>query len=434
MPAMTAFVVLLKDLDDARGLARVLRDTSKPGAEGKFVVLVPPIRGKEYFLRHSAPLLVQWRAEHLPKKADFVYLVNDEVGLSAAIKDQPGTFYRGAQKLDQGDTCADQSSEIEALAASTACAPATLAVTAAMAADQLRRAAVAAEAAVTPDLQDVITRLGAELPGLNFRFKSLPSLRRKLLLHASELAYRSASYGDGSLNKLITDATREIPDALRYTITFAPKIFWSQVTAASELLRARGYSQGKRRDYWERGALYKGLNTTFANPNDYLFELQFHTFESYFMNQKTHPAYERLRSMGTSPDERYAIEDRLAVQTEYLKWPIGGGGELARISRPDDCRSPTRQFFGSFLNDPRFVRELFALVHVPWRPTPTFLLFDRASGRWHERADMLQRLYGVNREQCRELTEVETAQLAATWGANLFTDADLLVLLSGTGS
>jgi hypothetical protein len=216
-------------------------------------------------------------------------------------------------------------------------------------------------------------------------------------------------------------------------MAFAPSSIRTQVSAVSEMLLARGYSLGEMRDYREPGAPYKGINSAFISPDGYLFELQFHTFESYFMNKKTHPAYERFRRVGTPPDERYRIEDRLAAQTEYLKWPIGSGDESAARPDANSGGPPRLQFFGSFLADPVLVRELFALVYVPWRQKPAFLLLDRISGRWYERADMLQEIFGVNREQCRRLAKSEAAQLAVAWRADLFTEADLPLLLPRTG-
>jgi tetratricopeptide (TPR) repeat protein len=85
-----AFVLLLRDEDDARGLARLLLDVRLPESEVK--AAVPPVRGPEFF---TAPGLRGWLGENAPADAAVIYVLDHEAGLADRLHQVPGIFYVG---------------------------------------------------------------------------------------------------------------------------------------------------------------------------------------------------------------------------------------------------------------------------------------------------------------------------------------------------
>ena len=90
-PRQLAFIVALRDADDAIGLARLLEDLQMPG--GPAVFLAPPVRGSELLTaeRHHAGSY----AEELPAGSAPVYLLDHEPGLSELLRGVDGSFYVG---------------------------------------------------------------------------------------------------------------------------------------------------------------------------------------------------------------------------------------------------------------------------------------------------------------------------------------------------
>jgi hypothetical protein len=57
-----------------------------------------------------------------------------------------------------------------------------------------------------------------------------------------------------------------------------------------------GYKRTNLNNYWLKAKMaYNGVNTNFATPEGYIFELQFHTPESLELKNILHPIYEKFR-------------------------------------------------------------------------------------------------------------------------------------------
>lgn len=105
----------------------------------------------------------------------------------------------------------------------------------------------------------------------------------------------------------IEQLVNEIPDAIRYTLqsdctTYVPA-YWE----ARQELESRGFELTLSRNRWGSEE-YKGINTRWVSAEGQVFEVQFHTPESFQAKELTHPAYERLRTDNDGGPERPELE------------------------------------------------------------------------------------------------------------------------------
>ena len=91
-----AFIVLLRDSDDATGLARLLEDVRLPSPPKPSVFAAPPVRGVDFFADESRQGEIDsWWGETIPGDHYPVYLLMHEEGLGEWITGIDGTFYVG---------------------------------------------------------------------------------------------------------------------------------------------------------------------------------------------------------------------------------------------------------------------------------------------------------------------------------------------------
>jgi len=173
---------------------------------------------------------------------------------------------------------------------------------AALLADILCKLAADKEEDVTPLLQS-LENDQRHLISLNFRLKSPESTARKLLLNAHDMEIS------------LIEAAETVRDTLRYTFCLADEQYTAGVDEILKELSARGYTVEKFRNYWGNDG-YKGINTNLATPDGFVFELQFHTADSYDAKEnKTHDLYEIVRSEQSTPEEK---EEADAKQREIF--------------------------------------------------------------------------------------------------------------------
>lgn len=150
---------------------------------------------------------------------------------------------------------------------------------------------------VTPAMR----RIEAEDPdrhlvGLDRRLKGRDRLTEKVT-EAMRFKGRSA-----------TDAFAEVKDAIRYTFQYPDNRYSEGVHADCERLKAEGFEPVDRKNSWTAEE-YKGVNSRWRVPETgQLFEVQFHTEESFHAKQKTHTAYERLRGSSATDTEREELK------------------------------------------------------------------------------------------------------------------------------
>jgi hypothetical protein len=119
-------------------------------------------------------------------------------------------------------------------------------------------------------------------------------------------------------DKSTTELAAEIHDGIRYTFTFPGEKYTDGVYDAEGKLRRRGYELQRRKPSWADSD-YKGVNSRWADPSSgVLFEVQFHTPESWEAKQKTHDAYATIENpvsldAETAAARRYQQEVSAAI-------------------------------------------------------------------------------------------------------------------------
>jgi hypothetical protein len=100
----------------------------------------------------------------------------------------------------------------------------------------------------------------------------------------------------------------EIHDGIRYTFTFPTERYTPGVYEAEGKLRRRGYELRQRKPS-SGNSQYKGVNSRWSDPSSgHLFEVQYHTPESWEAKQKTHDAYATIENPEASESDRTAAK------------------------------------------------------------------------------------------------------------------------------
>ena len=148
------------------------------------------------------------------------------------------------------------------------------------------------------------------LQGLDNRFKSEDSLTRKIQTDAAD---------DGIT---VEEAAAKIADILRYTLCIQDDEYASTVNATLKALTDAGCTVVKFKNTWG-GLGYKGINTQLKTSSGYIFELQFHTPDSFKAKEEEHEYYEIKRDPSTSDKERERLQ-KLSSEI-YQQVPIPKG-------------------------------------------------------------------------------------------------------------
>lgn len=169
------------------------------------------------------------------------------------------------------------------------------------AADDFLRRAQHAEPRITSAMQDITGNVaGSNLVGLDHRLKTEDSFKRKLATAIQENP-------DLSVSEHLAD----MKDSVRYTMR-VDQDYSGGVQHAVDTLVDQGYEPVKFKNFWG-GEGYQGINSMWRDPQTgQVFEVQFHTQESFDAKMTTHDLYEQARLPDTSPAER----DRLNSQQD----------------------------------------------------------------------------------------------------------------------
>lgn len=179
-------------------------------------------------------------------------------------------------------------------------------------AELVRKKAVAVEPMITRDVVSIITASGGEPAGLDFRLKSLPSLQRKI---DTEII--------AGVSK--EQAIASIRDVIRYTAILDEQRFVEQYQKMQKDLEKQGYSTIIVKNTWKSNSAYKGINTfvsTFIEKNNIIFELQYHTKQSFELkNGKLHELYEKFRDLNIPLAQKSEILLEMQKLSANLKEP-----------------------------------------------------------------------------------------------------------------
>jgi len=167
---------------------------------------------------------------------------------------------------------------------------------------RILEAARAEEPAVSAALEESAGAAGGRLEGTSHMLKEEASLTRKLLDRASSLPEANADPAGA-----VRQVSAKVNDALRYTVSIEPENYVAGKEQVYASLRARGYTFAYEWDAWgSPESPYRGVNSTWKTPNGQLFEVQFHTPESYVVKSspEIRALYEEWRETGTSPERK----------------------------------------------------------------------------------------------------------------------------------
>ncbi|HYZ07659.1 MAG TPA: hypothetical protein VE709_03500 [Pseudonocardiaceae bacterium] len=200
------------------------------------------------------------------------------------------------------------------------------------AADRFLAGARADEGQISPQVTSVADNIdGARMQGYpDFVLKGEDSLKRKLVTDLAENP-------DLSLNEAITG----LRDSVRYTIEVPPTNYADGVVRAVDDLRARGFENVTWKPTWDTPDSYKGVNSTWRDPaTGRVFEVQFHTPDSFAAKMATHELYEAQRVPGVSAEEVARLRAEQGEIFRRVDVPPGTerltalGDDLARDRQP----------------------------------------------------------------------------------------------------
>jgi hypothetical protein len=163
---------------------------------------------------------------------------------------------------------------------------------AARAAQAVHDAAIRNEPAVSKVLRGMEERLGGRLAGFEHRVKNLDSTFRKFVTKSNKTAPENYAF----------------PDALRYTMLFEPKQYMAKTDETLKALEDQGMKVVEKSNMWAPDNTYKGINVKMQAPDGTLFEVQFHTPDSFRTKDRNHLLYETARrDDATEEDEAEAL-------------------------------------------------------------------------------------------------------------------------------
>jgi hypothetical protein len=173
--------------------------------------------------------------------------------------------------------------------------------------------AQAAEPALTQSVQGTTEAMGGKMIGLEHRLKSAESLTRKI---ATDMA-----------NEGLTEeqAAGRIADSVRYTSSFPPDKLVEGTQATLKQLESEGNQIIKLKNTWlDESSSYKGINVQMQGPDGQVFELQFHTPESFWAKDEgTHAIFEQMRQVPKGSPEWNALNEQQMEIARKLQVPDG---------------------------------------------------------------------------------------------------------------
>jgi hypothetical protein len=158
---------------------------------------------------------------------------------------------------------------------------------------------------------------GCELVGFKFHLKTEDRYMEKV----------ATLRADNTVDSF-EDIVNNIPDTLRYTCQFDRSIYAVGVERSISNIEDCGFAMEEGRNTWTSDH-YKGINTRWRVPDGPLFEVQFHTPESFEAKQFTHAAYERIRSLSVSDEENSELDAFQAKVCSKIPEPEGAREILA---------------------------------------------------------------------------------------------------------
>ncbi|MQA13426.1 MAG: hypothetical protein GEV09_04405 [Pseudonocardiaceae bacterium] len=198
-------------------------------------------------------------------------------------------------------------------------------------ADRYLSGARADEVQISPQVTGVTGHIdGARTQGYpDYVVKGEDSFKRKF---AGDLE----KYPDLTEDQVVAN----IKDSVRYTIEVPQHNYTDGVLQGVNDLRSRGYENVTFKPTWDNPDTYKGVNSTWRDPaTGRVFELQFHTPDSFNAKMATHDLYESERVV-TTDLERQRAADAQAEIFRQVDVPDGAVERLDELKQEFDAERP----------------------------------------------------------------------------------------------
>ncbi|WP_236615001.1 XopAD/skwp family type III secretion system effector, partial [Xanthomonas euvesicatoria] len=186
----------------------------------------------------------------------------------------------------------------------------------ALKAQALLRRARQMEPQVTDMLQNIAARHGGQLAGTQHQLKSYGSLQDKL---KQRMALKKQP---------LDEAAASVNDALRYSVVLEPQGFTAGLRAVLAALDDQGHARVKlTNQFTEYPPVFKAINVTLRSPEGALWEIQFHTPETFALKERFHDLYKRAHALAVGGASRAEQRTLQAPALEAFK----------RVASPPGC-------------------------------------------------------------------------------------------------
>lgn len=191
------------------------------------------------------------------------------------------------------------------------------------AADRFLARAKTAESRISP----VVTGIKDDVPGAEmagypeYVLKSPESFKRKFATSLDSVSDRGV---DRMLGRM--------KDSVRYTLKLPGEgtAYTDGVNTAVDRLKATGFENVQFKNFWESKG-YQGINSFWRDTETgHVFEMQFHTNESFDAKMTSHGLYEEARLPGTDPERIRELEHLQGQIFDAVPRP----GAISQIRRP----------------------------------------------------------------------------------------------------
>ncbi|MGX2064793.1 XopAD/skwp family type III secretion system effector [Xanthomonas axonopodis pv. cassiae] len=186
----------------------------------------------------------------------------------------------------------------------------------ALKAQALLRRARQMEPQVTDMLQNIAARYGGQLAGTQHQLKSYGSLQDKL---KQRMALKKQP---------LDEAAASVNDALRYSVVLEPQGFTAGLRAVLAALDDQGHARVKlTNQFTEYPPVFKAINVTLRSPEGALWEIQFHTPETFALKERFHDLYKHAHALALGGASRAEQRKLQAPALEAFK----------RVASPPGC-------------------------------------------------------------------------------------------------
>ncbi|MDO7941787.1 XopAD/skwp family type III secretion system effector [Xanthomonas euvesicatoria] len=186
----------------------------------------------------------------------------------------------------------------------------------ALKAQALLRRARQMEPQVTDMLQNIAARHGGQLAGTQHQLKSYGSLQDKL---TQRMALKKQT---------LEEAAAGVNDALRYSVVLEPQDFTAGLRAVLAALDDQGHARVKlTNQFTVYPPVFKAINVTLRSPAGALWEIQFHTPETFALKERFHDLYKHAHALALGGASRSEQRKLQAPALEAFK----------RVASPPGC-------------------------------------------------------------------------------------------------